>query len=170
MFMGRVVNKLCELLGVDAIHTSPYRPQGNGVVERLHGTLKPMLAKAINSGIDWVSFLPMALFAIRQVPNSDTGFSPHHLVFGRHMHGSLDILYAGWIDDRFSGTGVSQWVMSLRDRLAVIHEVAVANASEEKVKFDLNRSDRTLTICDKVLMRIPGLHGSLEASWECCNR
>ncbi len=79
MFMGRVVKKLCELLGVNAIHTSPYRPQGNGVVERLHGTLKTMLAKAGIIGIDWVSFVPMALFAIRQVPNRDTGFSPHNL-------------------------------------------------------------------------------------------
>ncbi len=96
VFMGKVIKRLCEILGVDTIHTSPYRPQGNGVVERLHGTLKPMLAKATAHGIDWVTFLPMALFAIRQVPNRDTGFSPHQLVFGRNMHDPLDILYVGW--------------------------------------------------------------------------
>ncbi len=39
-------------------------------------------------------------------------------------------------------------------------------SAKRKVKFDLNKPDRTLTIGDKVLMRIPGLHGSLEASWE----
>ncbi len=53
--------------------TSPYRPQSNGVVERLHGTLKPMLAKAVDAGFDWVEFLPLALFALRQIPNRDCG-------------------------------------------------------------------------------------------------
>ncbi len=170
VFMGKVIKRLCEILGVDTIHTSPYRPQGNGVVERLHGMLKPMLAKATAHGIDWVTFLPMALFAIRQVPNRDTGFSPHQLVFGRNMHGPLDILYVGWVNDGYANTDVSKWVVSLNDRLAVLHDVAVSNASTSamlrKVAFDKNKSDRTLEVGDKVLLRVPGLHGALEASWE----
>ena len=79
VFMGKAVKRLCEILGISTIHTSPYRPQGNGVIERLHATLKPMLAKARDEGIDWAMFLPMALFAIRQLINRDTGFSPHEL-------------------------------------------------------------------------------------------
>ncbi len=39
-----------------------------------------------------VDFLPMALFAIRQVPNRDLGFSPHMLVYGREVVGPLDLL------------------------------------------------------------------------------
>ncbi len=54
--MGKVVDKLCELLGVDAIHTSPYRPQLNGVVERFHGTIKPMTEKASANSVDWAFF------------------------------------------------------------------------------------------------------------------
>ncbi len=38
VFMGKVIKRLCEILGVDTIPTSPYRPQSNGAVERLHGT------------------------------------------------------------------------------------------------------------------------------------
>ncbi len=53
----------CQMLGTDTIATSPYRPQSNGVVERLHGSLKPMLAKAVDSGIDWADIFPLALFA-----------------------------------------------------------------------------------------------------------
>ncbi len=63
----------------------PYRPQWNGVVERFHGTLKPILVKAVDSGIDWVTFLPFSLFAIRQVVNRDTDFLPHELVFGKQI-------------------------------------------------------------------------------------
>ncbi len=51
-----------------------------------------MLAKAVDLGIDWAEFLPLALFAIRQVPNRDLGYSPHYLVYGRDVHGPLDVL------------------------------------------------------------------------------
>ncbi len=43
----------------------------------------PILAKANDrgggggGGVDWVTFLPMVLFAVRQITNRDTGFSPH---------------------------------------------------------------------------------------------
>ncbi len=85
VFLSKLMRGLCETLGIDSIATSPYRPQSNRVVERFHGSLKPMLAKAVDSGVDWADFLPLALFAMRQVPNRFTGFSPHQLVFGRDV-------------------------------------------------------------------------------------
>ncbi len=83
VFLSKLMAGLCEMLGMDTLATSPYRPQSNGVVERLHGTLKLMLAKAVDSGVDWVDFLPLALFAQRQVPSRVTGYSPHNLYMGR---------------------------------------------------------------------------------------
>ena len=82
IFLSKFMSSFCEQLGIDQVMTSPYRPESNGVVERLHGTLKPMLAKAVQKGLDWVEFLPLALFAMRQVPNRDLGYSPHELVLG----------------------------------------------------------------------------------------
>ena len=52
VFMRKVFRRVAKILGIDTIQSSPYRPQGNGVVERLHGTLKPTLAKAVANGID----------------------------------------------------------------------------------------------------------------------
>ncbi len=170
VFIGKVLKRVYEILGIDSIQTSPYRPQGNGIVERFHGTLKPMLTKAVANGVDWVTFLPMALFAIRQVVNRDTGFSPHELVFGRRMRGPLDLLYAGWVCDCYKEVEVSKWVMSLQERLKLLHEVAVASASiataARMKSFNKSKSLRELNVGDKVLLRIPGLHAALEASWE----
>ncbi len=89
VFLSKLMNGLYERLGIDPVATSPYRPQSNGVVERFHGTLKPMLAKARDSDVDWADFLPLTLFAIRQVPNRTTGFSSHQLVYGRDVIGPL---------------------------------------------------------------------------------
>ena len=98
VFLSKVLQQLYELCGIDSIQTSPYRPQSNGVVERMHGTLKPMLAKATEAGIDWVTYLPLAMCALRMVPNRGTGYSPYELAFGRKMHGPLDVIYASWVE------------------------------------------------------------------------
>ncbi len=66
-----------------------------------------MLAKAVSAGIDWVTYLPLALCAIRMVPNADTGFSSYEIAFGRRMSGPLDIVYSGWVEDRFQVDDVS---------------------------------------------------------------
>ncbi len=109
----------------------------------------------------------MALFAVRQVACRDTGFSPHELVFGKIMRGPLDLLYAGWVDECYDGMDVSSWVVGLQDTL---HEVAVVNASAatdaSRSAFNKHKSVRELEVGGKVLLRVPGLCGSLEASWE----
>ncbi len=105
IFLSKLMSGVCNMLGIDAVATSPYRPQSNGVVERMHGSLKPMLSKAVEAGLDWVDFLPLALFALRQVPNRDVGFSPHCIVYGRDVMGPLDILYEGWVDRDVSQCG-----------------------------------------------------------------
>ena len=44
-FTGQVISELCDLLGVTKIRTSPYHLQTNGTVERVHQTLRRMIAK-----------------------------------------------------------------------------------------------------------------------------
>ena len=53
-FVGAVVKRLCQSLHIDKIQTTPYHPEGNGVVERMHSTLGAMLTKAASQGLDWV--------------------------------------------------------------------------------------------------------------------
>ena len=57
-FMAEALQKACKLLCITHIVTTPYRPQGNSVLERFHGTLKPILSKACDSYVGWVSFCP----------------------------------------------------------------------------------------------------------------
>lgn len=170
VFLSKVVDRLCDILGIDIVHTSSYRPQSNGVLERLHGTLKPMLSKANENGVDWADFLPMTMFAIRQVPNKSTGFSPHELVFGRNMVGPLDLVYTGWVDDVFREMDISDWVVTMQDRLMLLHDVATTNelsAIEKRAEvFNKHKSDRSLNEGDLVLLRVPGIHVALSAAWE----
>ena len=168
-FLSSLVGHLCKDLGIDQVRTAPYHPETNGVVERMHGTLKPMLRKASQLGLDWVTQLPFALFALRSAPNRDSSFSPYQLVYGHRVRTPLDILHQGWADLSFDELDTDEWSGWLVDRLEVWHstqrERMLEAGGKRKVQFDRSTVDRHLEKGDKVLCRIPGCVGKLEESW-----
>ncbi|KAG6928412.1 hypothetical protein G0U57_008138, partial [Chelydra serpentina] len=83
-FMSKLVKDLCSLLHVQALRTSVYHPQTDGLVERFNRTLKAMIRKVVSrDGKDWDTLLPYLMFAIWEVPQASTGFSPFELLYGR---------------------------------------------------------------------------------------
>ncbi len=91
-------------------------------------------------------------------------------MYGKDVVGPLDVLYSGWVDCKFEYMDMEQWLLSLNDRLALIHDVAVAEEAKSVenrvIAFNKGKSDRSLEMGSKVLMRIPGLQASLQAAWE----
>ena len=45
-FTSSNIWELCEILGIQQLQTTPYHPQANGLVERLHQTIMHMIGKA----------------------------------------------------------------------------------------------------------------------------
>ena len=96
-FMSRVMKELLSLLQVKQLRTSVYHPQTDGLVERFNKTLKQMLKKAMDTdGKNWDQLLPHVLFAVREVPQASTGFSPFELLYGRRPRGLLDLAKEAW--------------------------------------------------------------------------
>ena len=44
-FTNSIIEELCKILGVQQLHTMPYHPQMNGLVERLHQMIMHMIGK-----------------------------------------------------------------------------------------------------------------------------
>ena len=168
-FVGSLVTKLCRNLNIDKIKTTPYHPECNGVVERMHGTLGAMLTKASSVGLDWVGQVPFALFALRSTPNRDTHFSPFQLVYGHQVRTPLDILHQGWAEVSFKELDTSEWSDWLTDRLELWHDVLRERGKyasrKRKCAFDKKTVDRRLEEGDLVLCRVPGMAHKLEESW-----
>ena len=168
-FVGSVVTQLCTNLHIEKIKTTPYHPEGNGVVERMHGTLGAMLTKAASEGLDWVGQIPFALFALRAAPNRDSLFSPFDLVYGHHVRTPLDILHQGWAELEFKDLDTGEWSDWLVDRLEHWHDVmrerGECASGKRKLGFDRKTVDRKLEEGDLVLCRVSGMSHKLEEAW-----
>jgi len=78
-FTCRMFTTALELLGTELRHTTAYNPQCNGMVERIHRTLKSSLTAR---GGEWMDELPWTLLGLRNAPREDDNASPAEAVFG----------------------------------------------------------------------------------------
>jgi hypothetical protein len=63
--------------------STPYHPQTNGMVERMHAPLVAAISRLAEfDPTRWDEFLPAAVFALRTRTHSVTGFKPFYLVYG----------------------------------------------------------------------------------------
>ncbi len=143
-FCGKVVRQLCEMLGIQKVRTSPYHPESNGAVERMHGTFKAILGKCVSDRVDWVGQISFVLFVLRQMPHADSGFSPFDLVYGFHVRTPLDALYHGLYERENEKLGVCDWVITVAERLERMRDCAALKSAKgrESIMLYLNRGTK----------------------------
>ena len=94
-FTSEVMKEVARLLSLQKLTTSVYHPMCNGLIERVHATLKQMFRKmCAERPKDWDRYPPALLFAIREVPQESLGFSPFELVY--YVRGPMAILRKLW--------------------------------------------------------------------------
>lgn len=68
-FESSLFNALAKLIGAKRIHTTPYHPASNGIIERWHRTLKASLM--CQDQTPWVDLLPTVLLGLRTCYKED---------------------------------------------------------------------------------------------------
>ena len=112
-FTGQVISELCDLLGVTKIKMSPYHPQTNGTIKRVHQTLRRMIAKMdANKRAKWPSHLGPILIAYNATRSLITGYSPYFPMFGHRPRLPVDLLFPTVRRDENSWT-TDEYVTSL---------------------------------------------------------
>ena len=82
-FVIQIVQELAQALGTKWKLHCEYNPQSSGQVERMNRILKETLTKlAIETGGDWVTLLPFALFRARNTPYK-LNLTPFEILYGR---------------------------------------------------------------------------------------
>uniref|UniRef100_A0A803JIM9 Gypsy retrotransposon integrase-like protein 1 n=1 Tax=Xenopus tropicalis TaxID=8364 RepID=A0A803JIM9_XENTR len=170
-FMSRVTKELCKLLQIKHLRTSVYHPQSDGLVERFNKTLKTMLRRVIDKdGKNWDFLLPYLMFAIREVPQSSTGFSPFELLYGRHPRGLLDTVKETWEHETTPHRSVIEHVAQMQDRIEaiipIVREHMLKAQEAQRNSYNRNARLRVFQPGDRVLVLVPTVENKFLATWQ----
>jgi len=165
-----VFEKWLKEKGVQHVKSSPYHPQGNVVVERLHRTLSAMITKTCESKSNWAKVVPMALYFIRCSPSDTTGLSPFMARQGWEPNTPLQLLYKSWAESDLGDVNLEEWVLSNAERVQNSIEKCVQGLVEKgimrKEKWDTKAKEREFIVWEEVLLRKPGMIFKLDETWE----
>ena len=168
-FTSKTFVKWLRDKGIAHSRSTPYHPQGNGIVERLHRTLNGVISKTIENKGDWAGVLPMALFFLRCTPSSSTGMSPFLLTHGWEPANPIQLLYQSWVDKDLGGVDLSHWVMDNADRVETAREQAtvtlIENSRNRAQQYNRKAKERHFVVGDRVWIRRPGFDHKLRESW-----
>ena len=168
-FTSKSFTKWLRDKGIAYARSTPYHPQGNGIVEHLHRTFNAVIGKTIKSKGDWTEVLPMALFFLRCTPTSSTRMSPFLLTHGLEPTTPIQLLYQSWVNTELGGVDLSQWVLDNVDRVESAREQATLNFIENSrtraLQYNKRAKDRDFKVGDRVWVRRPGLDHKLRESW-----
>lgn len=90
--------------------------------------LKGMLRKLVmEKPRRWHLLISPLMFAIREVPQASTGFSPFEMLYGRNPRGLLDLVKEKWESGKDDANLVIQQVLEMREYLKYVTDMAVKN-------------------------------------------
>ena len=91
-FDSCLIKEICRILHIRKSRTSPYHPQGDGLVERFNRTLLSMLAtSAKDNPLNWEQYIRPVCFAYNTSTHASTGFTPFFLMYGREARLPADL-------------------------------------------------------------------------------
>ncbi len=93
-FRGHVIRQLNDMLSMKGTFTMPYRPQSNGLCERMNQTIENIIKCTLREKWNnWDKSLDLVMMAYRSKPQTSTGFTPNMLVTGKENNMSCDFIY-----------------------------------------------------------------------------
>ncbi len=164
--MSKLMECLYKQCGIKAIRTSAYRPQCDGMVERVNRTLADTISCYVKDEPNrWTEFLDVAAFAYNTAVHSSTGYSPFYLIYGREAREPSDLMPPAWnrnltdVNMLFS----HQWY----DALRIAKERLIEAKEKQKFYYDRNTKRIEFKVGEKVLLKQLAITpGKFNNRWE----
>ena len=157
-FLNRGVQEAAKELGINWTVTPSYHPCSNPI-ERQHRTLNRLL-KTASKGFqrNWEDHLPTALFQMRTMKSTATGYTPFELVFGRQASLPLQLLYEIPSEGSPKHENYHEYLKSMKKNMCQTHEWARKNmktAVERQRRNYYGKNVNPFAVNDKVWLFTP---------------
>ena len=160
-FESAIFTQVLHAFGVSKSRTTPYHPQGDGMVERFNRTLLQLLRAYVDSQNDWETYLPYVLYAYRTSQHTTTGVSPFLLLYGRNPSPCPMATQLGY-DQQSYPAQIQAKLAELQD---FVHTNISRAACSQKFHYDQRTKQPTFAAGNPVWLSVPTA-GKLDARWE----
>jgi len=174
-FMSQLTQEMLKRLGCSPRFNTPGHPETSGMVERFNQTCKNMLRHVVQEHQrQWHKYVPLMLWAIREIPNATTGVSPYMMVFGRVPRGPLAVLKQSWAGEREIpsdlGKPVEEYLQDLKAKLENAAEYAKVHTEKEQSgyvgRYNLRARHKIFHEGDQVTVLAPESGGKPCNCWQ----
>ncbi len=140
-------------------------------MERFNKTLKAMLRKAIDKdGRNWLQLLPYLLSAVREVPQSSSGFSPFDLLYSYKPRGLLDIAKETWEEQPCPHHTMIEHGGVMQNRIAAVLPIVMEHMEkaqrDQSAAYNIAAQPREFKPGNRVLVLVPTAECKFLATWE----
>ena len=156
-FKAELFDELCKETKIAKIRTCPYRPQGNGQVERFNKTLLNMIG-TLNpeEKVDWTGKIQALTYAYNCTSSQTTGYSPFFLFYGREPRIPIDVEFR--LPENREQESLPEFVRKLKQTLEQAYEIAKGVSSDQMMRhkryFDQKHRCMKIEPGDLVMVRI----------------
>ena len=153
-FKNKIWTKVFEKLRREQKFTPIYSPQCNGRIEGFHKFLKAMIAKQLETHVQWDDLVWKATAAYNFFPTESSGIAPFFLMFRREAAVKHTLLESE--NPKYLGTNDGMINMGLMTKLynVVAHNLNEARkARDGKKKGITPKEPEKLKISDNILIR-----------------
>ncbi|GBM12646.1 Retrovirus-related Pol polyprotein from transposon 412 [Araneus ventricosus] len=136
----RLFSEFARLLGVKVVHTTPYHPQANGSVERLHRQLKSAIRAHATER--WTVVLPSILLGIRASVKEPLNCSVAEMVYGTRITLTREFFSVN------KTLSTNDFLASLQQRMSSLRPIPMSQHCTSKVFVH-----KELNNCSHVFLR-----------------
>lgn len=99
------------------------------------------------------------MFAVREVPEASTGFSPFELLYSHKPRGLLDLAKESWKNQPCPHHTIIEHVEAMKDRVATIYPIVREHMEkaqkEQQASYNRPAQPREFKLGDRVLVLVP---------------
>ena len=150
-FESQLFHSLARMCGIHLNRTTPHHPAANGLVDRLHLTLKAAIM--CHAEEKWTDALPLVLLGIRTAYKDDLQSSAAELVYGEPLRvpGELIVPAA----PRFEA---STFIQQLRRHMNQLRPTPAARHSSQPHSSTKTSGTRPTCSCGRIPYTVPWSH------------